>query len=373
MKNMMGIILTDSNKPALKELIQHRSTASLPVGAKYRLIDFVLSNMINSDIHHIGIITQYKYRSLVNHIGSGKYWDLDRKSGGLTILTPCMYNTNDGWYKGTADALYQNISFIESSHEEYVAITHANGICKLSYEDVLDFHMARKADITVVYKQLKDTGETDLKNLGVIQKNDSGKITGFQEKSIKPKSFNASIGTYIFKRELLIDLIRDCHAHGYNDLVKNILIRNVNCLNLYAYELKSYWKVINSVHSYYRCNMDFLNPEVRYELFYKNGLVFTKELDEAPTQYCKTSEVRNSLIADGCIIEGKVENCVLFPGVRVEKNAHIQNSIIMHDSVIEANVMLNNVIVDKEAVISNQHSINGDISWPIVVGKKTTA
>jgi len=371
MNNILGIILTGGNSNNLGELSINRSSAAMPIGGKYRAIDFVLSNMVNSGVVSVGVITQYNFRSLMDHLGSGKEWDLDRRTKGLFIFPPFISPESNSWYRGSADALYNNLSFLRRSDEEYAIIAQGgNCIYKMDYTDMFDFHMQKDADITIVYREMTDFEPDDLKRLGIIQKDSDERLTDFQEKPLHPLSNNASIGIYIMKKSLLISLLEECVAHGDYDFVKDILIKKINSLKVYGYKFNGYWRSMCSVQLYYRTNMELLNPEIREELFKTGGKIFTKVKDETPAKYNYEAEVTNSIVGDGCIIEGIVQNSILFRGVTVNKGAVVKNSIIMQGSIIEDNAILVNTILDKNVQVTQGKSLKGEDNWPIIVGRK---
>ena len=369
MKNTMGIILTGGNNNRLKELSAIRSISAVPVGGKFRAIDFALSNMVNSGISNIGVITQYSFRSLMDHLGSGKEWDLDRKNDGLLIFPPYLSSDDTGWYRGSADALYNNITFLKRSNEKYVVIAQGNCIYKMIFDDMLEYHKAKNADITIAYREMDNFSEEELSLLGLLECNEDGRIIDLQEKTPHPWTNTGSIGVYIINRELLISLLEESAAHGNYDFVKDIIIKKLSSLNIFGYKFEGYWRNLSTIQMYYRCNMEMLDPDVRYELFSFNGKVYTKVKDEPPAKYNEEAEVSNSIIGDGCIIEGKVENCVLFRGVTVKKGAYVKDSIIMQGSCIEEDASLNYAILDKDVVVTRDKSLKGDSNWPIIVGK----
>ncbi|MCR4434935.1 MAG: glucose-1-phosphate adenylyltransferase subunit GlgD [Clostridiales bacterium] len=369
MRNTMGIILTGGQKTGLKELVQIRTSSALPVGGKYRAIDFVLSNMVNSGITNVGVITQYSFRSLMDHLGSGKEWDLDRRYNGLFIFPPYLSDSSSGWYRGTADALYNNLTFLKRSNEEYVLIAPGNCVYKMIFDDLLQYHIQHRADITVTYRDMSDFPREELSLFGIMELDGSGRITDFQEKPLNPSTANGSMGIYILRRELLISLLEECAAHGDYDFVKDVLIKKLGCLNIFGYRFGGYWRNMSTIPVYYRCNIEMLDPRIRNELFMENGKVYTKVKDEAPAKYNREAEVKNSIIADGCIIEGCVENSVLFRGVTVAKGAVIRNSIVMQDSRIGENACMEYAIVDKNVVIREGKHLRGEASWPMIVGK----
>ena len=371
MTNTMGLILSGWKKPALKDLSYKRSVSAIPFGGKYRAIDFILSNMVNSGIKNVGVLTQYSFRSLMDHLGSGKEWDLDRRYDGLFIFPPTVSDEESGWYKGSADAMYHNLSFLKRSNEEYVVIAQGNGIFKMQMADMLQYHIDKNADITLAYRKMYDYATEELSSLGIIRIDEDSRITDLQEKPLNPQSDLASIGVYMLRRTLLISLIEECIAHGNYDFVKDIMIRKLDRLNIYGYEFRGYWRSISSVRNYYRCSMEVLDPEIREELFIRNGKIYTKVKDEAPAKYNEEAEVTNSIVADGCFIEGTVENSVLFRGVTVAKGAVVRNSIIMQGSVIEPDAVVEYAILDKNVVLTRGKYLKGDADYPVVVSKNS--
>lgn len=371
MTNAMGLILYGWKKPALKDLSYKRSVSAIPFGGKYRAIDFILSNMVNSGIKNVGVLTQYSFRSLMDHLGSGKEWDLDRRTDGLFIFPPSMSDEESGWYKGSADAMYNNLSFLKRSNEEYVVIAQGNGIFKMQMGDMLQYHIDTNADITLAYRKMYDYSMEELSSLGIIKIDADKRIVDLQEKPLNPQSDLASIGIYILRRTLLISLLEECIAHGNYDFVKDILIRKLDKLNIYGYEFMGYWRNISSVNNYYRCSMEVLDPQIREELFVNNGKIYTKVKDEAPAKYNEEAEVTNSIVADGCFIEGTVENSVLFRGVTIAKGAMISNSIIMQGSVIEQDAAVEYAILDKNVVLTKGKYLKGDADYPVVISKNS--
>lgn len=372
MKNTMGIILTGGKNNRLKELADIRSATAVPVGGKYRMIDFALSNMVNSGVSNVGVLTQYSFRSLMDHLGSGKEWDLDRRNDGLFVFPPFLSGENSGWYQGSADAMYHNISFLRRSFEEYVVIAQGNCVYKMLFDEMLDYHISKNAHITIAYRDMSDFPKEELSYMGVVKVGGDGRIHDFREKHNNPESTICSMGIYILKRELLIELLEECASHGKYDFVKDVLIGKLNELNIYGYRFDGYWRNLSTINTYYRINMEMLNPEVRRQLFDQNGKVYTKVKDESPAKYNEEAEVKNSIIADGCIIEGNVESSVLFRGVTIKRGAIIKNSIIMQGSILEENVQIDGLIIDKNVIISKGIKLKGNQIFPVIVGKNVT-
>lgn len=369
MKSTMGIILTGGKSGRLKEISLERSIAAVPLGGKYRIIDFVLSNMVNSGITNVGVLTQYNYRSLMDHLGSGKEWDLDRKNEGLFIFPPYLSEYGTGWYKGTADAMFNNITFLYRSDEEYVLIGQGYAVYNMDYEPMLEQHIRTNADITVACRNMSDLSCDDQKLLGMVEINDKGRITDFMEKPLHPKSSIGSMGVYIIKRKLLIEILEESAAKGLTEFVQDIIVRRTDTMNISSYMFTGYWRPLSSIQLYYQTNMELLNPKVRQELLMNTRKIFTKVKDEPPAKYNEEANVHNSIIADGCIIEGIVEDSILFRGVRVMKGAYIKDSLVMQGALVESDVNLRYCILDKGVVISKGKSLNGDSQWPLIVGK----
>ncbi len=368
---VLGVILTGGRKPDMKELVAKRSVSAVPVAGKYRAIDFTLSNMANSGVHKVGILTQYSFRSLLDHIGSGKEWDLDRKNAGIFMFMPYLSDVDSGWYRGTADGLYKNLTFFKRSISEYVVIASGNCVYKMDYRILLEKHLENGADISVVYRDMSDLENANLSNYGIIQLDDNNDIVDFNERPASPKGSLASLGIYIMKRELLIDLLVESNAKGRYDFVKDILIRGIDHFKIKGVEFNGYWRALNSVSMFYRCNMEMINPKVSDEIFNSNWRIYTKVKDEAPAKYNEEAWVKSSVVADGCIIEGEVHNSVLSRGVVVKKGAVVKDSIIMQGSLIEEGAYLENAILDKDVVVKAGKKLIGEKRYPVIAAKKS--
>lgn len=364
----IGIVLAGGNNKAMKELTGRRAVAAMPMAGSYRSIDFALSNMSNSHIQKVGIITQYNARSLNEHLSSSKWWDFGRKQGGLYVFNPTITADNSVWYRGTADSLYQNIDFLKNSHEPYVVIASGDGVYKLDFAKVLEYHIEKKADITVVVKDIP--AEEDASRFGVVRMSQDMRITDFEEKPIEAEGNTISTGIYIIRRRQLIELLEKAAAEDRYDFVKDILIRYRNIKRVYAYKLESYWNNISTVESYYKTNMDFLKRDVREFFFNQYPDIYSKVDDLPPAKYNPGSEVRNSLVASGCIVNGTVENSILFKKVFVGNNCVIRNSIILNDVYIGDNTVIENCIVEsRDTIQSNSRYAGEDGKIKIVVEK----
>ena len=364
----LGIILAGGNSKRMKELAKKRANAAMPVAGSYRAIDFVLSNMSNSHIQKVAVMTQYNAKSLNEHLSSSKWWDFGRKQGGLYVLTPTITADNSSWYRGTADAMAQNIEFLKDSHEPYVVIASGDCVYKLDYNDVLSQHIAKRADITVVTTKVPK-GD-DACRFGTVVTNEDGRIVEFEEKPITTQNDTISIGVYVIRRRQLIDLLEKSMEEERFDFVKDILIRYKGLKKIYAYEMEGYWKNISTVESYYSTNMDFLKKDIRDYFFKQYPDVYAKVLDLPPAKYNSGSKVKNSLISSGCIVNGSVENSILFREVFIGNDCTIKNCIILNDVYIGDNTHLENCIVESRGTIRANSEYVGEDGNPLIVVEK---
>ncbi len=363
----IGIILAGGNNHRMKELSQKRAVGAMPIAGSYRSIDFALSNMSNSHIQKVAVFTQYNARSLNEHLSSSKWWDFGRKQGGLFVFTPTVTAENSNWYRGTADAIYQNLSFLKSSHEPYVVIASGDCVYKLDFNKVMEYHIDKKADITVVCKDM-DAG-VNIDRYGTIKMNEESRIEEFEEKPIVAKSNTISCGIYVIRRRLLIEMIEKCAEEDRYDFVKDILIRYKDMKRIYGYKIKDYWRNIASVDDYFETNMDFLKPDVRDYFFNQYPDIYSKVDDLPPAKYNPGAQIKNSLIASGCIVNGVVEDSVLFKKAYIGNNCYIKNSIILNDVYIGDNCHIENCIVESRDTIRANSYHKGEDGIKIVIEK----
>lgn len=345
----IGIILAGGNSSRMRELAKKRAISAMPVAGSYRCIDFALSSMSNSHIQTVAVLTQYNSRSLNEHLSSSKWWNFGRKQGGLYLFTPTVTAQNSDWYRGTADAIYQNIDFLKKRHEPYVVISSGDCVYKIDFNELLDYHIQKKADITVVCKDMRPND--DVSRFGVVRMNEEARITEFEEKPLMAQSNTVSTGIYVVRRRQLIELLEKTAEEGRFDFVNDILVRYKNIKKIYGYKLNSYWSNIADVNDYYRTNMDFLNPQVRDYFFREEPRVYSKVDDLPPAKFNAGSDVSNSLVSSGCIINSKVENSILFKQAFVGKNCVIKNSIILNDVYIGDNTHVENCIVESRGTL----------------------
>ena len=363
----IGIILAGGHNHRMRELSQKRAISAMPIAGSYRSIDFALSNMSNSHIQRVAVLTQYNARSLNEHLSSSKWWDFGRKQGGLYVFTPVVTAENSNWYRGTADAIYQNIEFLKNSHEPYVVIASGDCVYKLDYNKVLEYHIDKKADITVVCKDMPEN--VNVERYGVIKMNEESRIEEFEEKPMVAKTNTVSCGIYVIRRRLLIELIENSYEEGRYDLVADILIRYKGMKRIFGYKMKEYWKNVASVDDYYATNMDFLKPAVRNYFFKEYPDVYSKVDDLPPAKYNVGAQVSNSLVSSGSIINGKIEDSIIFKKVFVGNNCTIKNSIILNDVYIGDNTYIENCIVESSATIRANSSYVGDGEVKILIEK----
>ncbi len=371
--NTLGLIFSENSEVNLGELMRVRSLAAVPVGGRYRIIDFMLSNMINSGISTVGIATGYKNQSLIDHVGSGRAWDMARKESGLFILPPPETQDMGGRIMGGIDYLNSALRYLNRSRQEYVMLSDCNTVCNINIEKVMEFHFEKEADITVVYTEEPNLSEKELEKHILFDVEEDGRVTDMQIYPRRQKSDCSYMHMFYIKKSLLIEMIEDCIAHDKHVISKNILLANVDKRRIFAYKFEGYKSKIDSIKSFFKFNLEMLDPRIRAELFGKgDGMsIYTKIKDSVPTKYGHDAEVKNSFIADGCVIEGTVENCIIFRGVKIGRGAVVKNSIIMQKSQILDDCTVENTIFDKEVILMGGKSLVGESTYPLVIGKKT--
>ena len=370
-KQCMGLINLDKKgNPNINILNYARPLASTPIAGRYRIIDFVLSNMVNSGINNVGIYAKEKYRSLTDHLGSGKDWDLSRKKGGLYIFSPenTKYNNNYGFRSGDIYSILANIDYIERSTEEYILIAPGYMLCSMDYKDAIKYHQESKNDITVLYKHV-DNADEDFLSCMTLNIDNNNRVLNIGTNIGAFPSANISMETYIMKRTDFIKCIYKIASLGTHAYFEDYIKKELPNIQVGAYEFKDYLKCINSIQSYAQCSKEMLKKEVSTELFNSERKIFTKDKSQAPTIYMKNADVRNSFVATGCKIDGTVENCTLFRKVEIGKGAKIKNCVIMQNCKIDPGVVLENVIFDKNVRISKDKELKGDKDYPMVIEK----
>lgn len=364
----VGVIFSNVHDRNVPELSRHRTMGSLPYGGRYRLIDFVLSNLVNSGVTTVGIITKNNYQSLMDHLGSGKDWDLARKSGGLVLLPPFGAADNaEGLYKNRLEALKGITGFLTRRTEDYVILCDCDGVYRMDLSDVLDYHEKKGADITFVCHNANIDNAYDYT---IIESDDTGRVTGIQLHKQLQGEYRFYSNIMVIGRQFLLKIISDAITWGLRSFREDVVMKNIHTYRMYAYDFKGYFATIDSLRSYYKHNMELLTKSVRDELFGARD-IYTKVRDSSPSIYGEESAVSNSLISDGCVVQGRVENSILFRGVKVGKGTVVRNSIIMQDTIIGENVDLNCVITDKNVVIGSRRVLCGCDLQPYFLSKGT--
>ncbi|GAB2718285.1 glucose-1-phosphate adenylyltransferase subunit GlgD [Paenibacillus thermoaerophilus] len=366
MNEMMGVINLINERDHMEELTYRRCVASVPFGGRYRLIDFVMSGMVNSGIDNVAVFAHTKYRSLMDHLGSGKEWDLDRKRGGLFLLPPALDETRE-IMKGDLYHFYSHRDYFYRSKEPYVVVARSHMVCNVDLRAALEFHKSADADITMLYGFQELDADARCRRLLL---DENSRVIDMQDHSGRLESPCISMEMLILKKDLLLDLVETSLGQGYDHFVRDAVMKNIRNLNIYGYRHSGFLGVVNTLQSYYRNSLRLLNPETWRDLFFRPGLIYTKIKDEPPAKYGPFADVHNSLIANGCVIEGTVENSILFRGVRVRKGAVVRNSIVMQNGDIREKVSVENAILDKEVLIRSNRMLRGEEEAPFIAVKR---
>ena len=351
------MLLAGGQGSRLYALTKKTAKPAVPFGGKYRIIDFTLSNCINSGIDTVGVLTQYQPLVLNEYIGNGLPWDLDRNLGGVKILPPYQGNKTSDWYRGTANAIYQNMQFIDRYDAEYVLVLSGDHIYKMDYSKMLEWHKLKGADCTIA---VIDVPLSEASRFGIMSTNEDGSIYKFTEKPQKPESTKASMGIYIFNKKKLFEyLIADeADPDSSNDFGKNIIPTMLAAgEKLFAYPFKGYWKDVGTIQSLWEANMDLLGKNPKLSLFDESWRIFSRHIAYAPQYISGTARVYNSSITEGCEIYGTVRNCVLGTGVKVMEGAAVCDSVIMSDVVIEPGAQVNYSIVDSGVTVGKNATV----------------
>lgn len=367
MGNVLGIIFANMHDNSVEDLVQKRTMGSILFGGRYRLIDFPLSNMVNSGISDVAVLAKKNYQSLLDHLGSAREWDLARKNGGLRVFPPFSYNESS-IYRGRLEALFGIMSTITNSNSEYIVMSDCNVVTNMSYKKVVEAHIEKGADITIVCNKGAYTME-QTRHSTVVAADETGRVYDILINPQISGESNISLNMFVISKDLLVQLVEQCIPRSQYSFERDVLQKLKNELKIYAYQYDDYFKRIDSVKGYYEANLDIINRENSRKLFFNNAPIYTRLSDNAPCMYGLDSKVTHSLIADGCIVEGQVENSVLFRGVKVGKGAIIKNSIIMQNTVIGENAELNYMITDKNVTVANGRILSGSHAFPLFVGK----
>ncbi len=371
-KTALGIIFPNAYDALVPELTSERLMASIPFASRYRMIDFVLSSMVNSGIDNISILARQNYHSLMDHLGAGREWDLTRKNGGLTIWPPFAEKSMNV-YKGRIEALAHIKSFLDTQKEKYVIISDTNIAANFDFKKFIQAHIDSGADVTVAYTKEelpKSALSAKVMNKGMYYTYDiqDGRITRMYINPQIPGVQNFGMNIYCIDRKFLLDMVKDAYMQGSMYFERDVLAKCLDEIRVIGYEYDGYFGRISDMKSYFDENMRLLDDENRDNLF-KNGTIYTKLRDDNPTRYIGGAKVKNIMAADGCVIEGEVENCVLFRGVRIGKGAVVKNCVLMQDTVIEAGAHIEYIITDKRAAITSGREVKGTDTFPVFVAK----
>ena len=367
--NALGVIFANSYDNLVPELVAERTMASIPFAGRYRMIDFVLSNMANAGVDNVSVIVRKNYHSLMDHLGAGREWDLTRKRGGLNIVPP-FAERSIKLYSGRVDALASVLNWLMDQKERYVILSDSNIAMNFDFNKLIEAHVKSGADVTMLYNcgEIPDGARTDNYTIRI----DNGRVVELLSNDYRPGVQNLSMNLYIIERESLIQLVRDASVRGLVYFERDILARNLSLLNVQAYEFDGYLARISDMKSYFDENMRLLQAGNVDKLFNEGNPIYTKIRDDNPTRYLEGSKVKNSLLADGCVVEGTVENSVLFRGCQIKKGAVVRNCVLMQDTVVEENSSVEYVVTDKNVHITADKKLIGTDSFPVFVAKRHT-
>lgn len=363
--NILGLIFTNTNEEKILELTSRRTMGSVPFGGKYRMIDFPLSNMANAGINNVGVITSKNFMSLMDHVGSGNAWDLSKRRSGLTVLPPYGGNA----FTNLIETIFSVHGYIENSDEEYVLIAHCDSVTNFDYTKMYSNHIKTGADISLAYKRMECPPSKDFAT--VLDLDDNKQVKEIFVQPDTKGECNLFTGSMLIKKELLMRLVNECISSNNLDYKRYILQANVSKLKIVGYENKGFCRIIGSINDYFNANMDLFDSNIRRELFNAQRPIYTKVRDDMPSKYGLGSSVKNSLVAQGCVIDGSVNNCIISKGVYIGKGAKVSNCIIMQDSIVGDNTNLNYLIIDKDVKINNGRSLMGFESYPIYITKQS--
>lgn len=370
MNNLHGMIFAYRSDSVLRELTSHRNTCSVPFGGRYRVIDFALSNMVNAGVSDVGLIVQSSYQSLLDHVGSGKDWDLSRKHGGLRILPPFSYadrRSPEGGYRGRMDALAGVATYLERIRQDYVVLAGGDLAVNLPLGEIFQQHLSSGADITAVCSTQNHGIPTSCVYLST---NEENRVVDVSLHPVAPMGYE-SLEVYILSKNLLLSLVEHCASHNIPSFGYGVLLSMVNTLKIVPYLYDGFAPRLQSVPAYFEASMALLKPDIRANLFDPDRPIKTKDRSDPSTYYAPSARSGNCLVADGCIIEGEVENSILFRGVRVEKGARISNCILMQGTTIRAGAVASYVIADKNVTVGAGRMLMGSETYPLAIAKNS--
>ena len=364
-----GLIYTGENNIKMRDLTSSRAVAALPFGGRYRIIDFILSGLVHTGISSVGIITQRNYHSLMDHLGSGKEWDLHRKREGLFMLPPFLTKDSTDMYRGSVDAFKGCLGYVRRCPQKYIILSGSHTVFNTDFNELIGAHERIGADITIMYNVEKGFDPEDQNKDLRLYLDENQRVTGLEYDPRVPGTDNQSCDVFIMDKGLLEDLVEEAYARGEYHFVRDVLLKKTDSLKIYGWRYDGYVARINSVASYFSHNMALLDEKVRADLFNPNRLVYTKVKDEVSARYGTDANVKNSLLADGCFVDGCVERCVLFRGVDIGKGSTVRNSVLLQGTKVGKNVTLDHVIADKGVTINDGRTLIGAEGFPLILRK----
>ena len=372
-QDAFGLIFTGENNPYMRDLTMSRAVAALPFGGRYRCIDFVLSDLVNSRIRNVGLITQKNYHSLMDHLGSGKEWDLNRKRDGLFFLPPFSTKDNTGVYRGDIDAFHSVMQYVRRSSQKYLILAGSHTIFNTTFDAILKQHVETGADITIMYNEdPRFYPEEQNRDLRLILDDDGKTVRELEWNPRYPRSNYRSCEITIIDKSLFEDLVEESYSRGWTDFVRDVMLAHVKDFKIMGWRYDGYVARIDSVNTYFMHSMELLKPENARDLHNKKHPIYTKVKDEIASNYGPHAEAHNVVVADGCSVDGVVENSILFRGVTVERGAIVKNSILMQGVTVRKGAVLDHVILDKNVTVNAGRQLTGYEGIPLVFRKNLT-
>ncbi len=359
-KECIAMLLAGGQGSRLHSLTENNAKPAVPFGGKYKIIDFALSNCINSGINTVGVLTQYCPFELSEYIGNGEPWKLDNVYGGIAILPPYQNKKGAYWYNGTANAVFQNLEYIEKYSPSYVLILSGDQIYLNDYTEMLNSHKSKNADCTI---SVINVDKNEAKRFGILSTNENGKIIDFEEKPENPKSTLASMGIYIFNTDILIKYLKEDNENpkSDNDFGKNIIPKLLkDGRSIFAFEFNGYWRDVGTVESLWQSNMDLLGEKPIFNLFEESKKIYSRSLTSTPVYVGEQAKIKNSIVAENTVVMGSIENCVVFNNVRIEKNAVLKNTVVFGNTLIESGAFVDHAIIDSGTVVSKNTKVCAD-------------